>query len=165
MFLDRIAQPVEPALAHDELQPGCVLVLAVAVDIEYADHRFHAPDDVFGGNELVQNLGFGRQRPQASGDGHSEAALAVADQWPQADIVDGRGHAILGAAAEGDLELARKIVGQLPVQKRKGQTPRVGLDFENFLRMQTRKRARGDVADGVITRFARGQTDIGEQMQ
>ena len=135
------------------------------MDVEHADHGFDAPDDVLGGNELVQQLGFDRQRSQTAGDGHAEAVHAVADHGAQADVVDRGGDAIFGAAGKRDLELARQAVGQLLVQKRQRQPPGVGLHIEGLLGMNAGQRARRDVADRVVAGFARGQADIGQQMQ
>ena len=73
LLLDGVAQPFESAGAHDELQPRFVLVLAVAVDVEDADDGFHAADDFLGGKELMQELGFDRQRSQTACNRHAEA--------------------------------------------------------------------------------------------
>ena len=161
LLLDGVAQPIEPAGAHHELQPGFVLVLAVAVDVEHADHGFHAADDFLGGKELVEELGFDGQRSQTAGHGHAEAVHSVADHRAQADVVDRGRDAILGAAGKRDLELARQAIGQLLVQERQRQPPGVRLHIEGLFGMDAGQRARRDVADGVVAGFASGESNVG----
>jgi len=131
--LNGITEPIEAAFAEDELEARLVLVAAVAMDVEDPDDGFDAGDDLLGGDEFVQQAGFGGQRAQAAGYGHTEAADAVDDLGAQADVVDGCRHAVFGASREGYFELAREAIGQLLVQEGEGQAAGVGLDIKRLV--------------------------------
>ena len=140
MLRDGVAQPVETALAQNEFQSRFVLVLAISVDVKHPDHRFHAPHDVLGGNELVQNtwLRVGRgPRPPATVMRKPRSPSRIAARRPTSLIAVAMQSS--GQAAESDLELARKVVGQFLVQKRERQAPRVRLDIERLPRDASRK--------------------------
>ena len=135
------------------------------MNVEHAQDSFHAADDVLGGNKLMEQLGFDRQRSQTAGDGHAEAFHAVADDGAQADVVDRGGDAILGTARKRDLEFSRHRVGQLFVQKRERQPAGVRLHIERLFGMDPGQRARRHVADSVVAGLARSQAAVGEHVQ
>ena len=113
LLLDLLFQPVEAALAHHELHARLVLVLAIAVLVEDAEHGFALVEQALLGDELVEQLRFGGQGAETAADDHAEAALAVADHGAQADIVDGALNAILVAQpSKANLNLR----GRLPVR-------------------------------------------------
>ena len=142
-LLDLLAQPVDAALAHDELHARLVLVLAVAVLIEDADDGFAAVEQALFGEELVEQLRFRGQRAEAAADHHAEAAAAVANHGAQADVVDGALDAILvGAAIEGDFEFARQVAGEVLAQEGVGDALGVGADVEDFVAARCRPRGR-----------------------
>src|SRR5215471_17798512 len=98
LLFDMIAKPFEAAVAEDELQASHVLVAAVAVDVEDPDDGFDAADDVVGGDELVKDARLAGQRAETAGNGHTEAFDSIDDHGSKADVIDGGGDAILGAA-------------------------------------------------------------------
>src|ERR1035438_6068214 len=61
LFGDLLLHPGEAAVAHHELHARGVLVLAVAVLIEDADNGFAPVEQALFGDELVEQLGFGRR--------------------------------------------------------------------------------------------------------
>src|ERR1022692_1130429 len=165
LFGDLLLHPGEAAVAHHELHARGVLVLAVAVLIEDADDGFAPVEQALFGDELVEQLGLGRQRSQTAADDHAEASLAVANHGAEADVVDGALYAILVAAAvEGELEFARQVAGEVLAQEGVGEALGVGADVEDFVARNTGPGAGGDVADGVVAGLAVGEPDIGQEV-
>ena len=164
-LFDLFLEPLEAALAHDEFHAGLVLVLAVAVAVENAEHRFALVEQALFGEELFQQLRLGGQRTEAAADHHAETAPAVADRGPQADIVDGALHAIArGAAVERELELARQVAGEILAQKRVSQSLGVGAHVEDLVVGDAGPGAGGDVAHRVVAGFAIGQAGVGQHV-
>ena len=103
--------------------------------------------------------------PESAADDHAEAALAVADDRAQADVVDGAHDAIfVGAAIEGDLEFARQVAGEVLAEEGVGEALGVGADVEDFVLREPGPGAGGDVADRVVAGFAIGEADVGEEV-
>ena len=83
----------------------------------------------------------------------------------EADVVDpgNRAIAVVFAAGEGDLELARQVVKIGMAQEISRDAQSVGGHVKRFAGANTRHRAGRDVAHGVTASLARGQARIGEQ--
>src|SRR6202044_3759512 len=81
---------------------------------------------------------------------------------PQPDVVDLDPSAVLRAARDGDLELARQIGVLTVARKERGNGLSHGQCGDDFLLVDARDGARADVACGVATRLDRGQADIPE---
>ena len=163
--LHSVAQPFKTTFPQHKFQPRFVLVIAIAVLGKYADDALNAVDHAIVRQELVQNFGFVRQRTQPAGDRDAEAALAIAYNRPKAQVIDGCGNCVSVGAGKTDLELARQVVRYVLVKKSKSRLLGVGADVERFVYYQPGKRAGGDIANGVVTRLARGQARVRQQVQ
>ena len=160
-----LPQPVDAALAQYELQPRLVLVAAVAVTVEDADHRFAAVQQALLRDEVFEQLRFGGQRAEAAGNQHAEPAPAVADHCPQANIVDRARNAIAArAAVEGDFEFARQVAGQILAQQSECEPLRVWPHIENLVARNPGPDARGYVAHGVVAGLAIGHPGVGQHV-
>ena len=69
---------------------------------------------------------------------------------------------MLSAAAERRLKFSAEILAIGMAEEEFSQRPRIGSDVEHFVLASSRKRAGGDVADGIAAGFARGDIGGGE---
>src|SRR5260370_35171505 len=92
-------------------------------------------------------------------------AVAASNLRDEADVVDAgnRAIAIVFAARESDLELARQVVKIGMAQEVSRDAQSVWGNVECFARAYTGNWAGGDVAHGVTASLARGKPRIGEQ--
>ena len=107
-FLGQVAHAGQPA------------VLTVAQLAEELGHAAAQLDGLVGPDEEVDVRGHPLTVGEAAADEHVEADGAVGPlRRPEADVVDLDPGAVLGAAGDGDLELARQV-GVLPVAGEEG---------------------------------------------
>ena len=149
-------------LSQDVLHPCAVLVLPVPGRVEQPDDGLADPPELGGGDEVVQgDRGLGRRR-QTPGGVDLEPPLAVADLRHEAEVVDGPEGAVVVAAAEGDLELARERARERMAQEMAGDGLGIGGDVERRAVADLGELAGGDGAHGVAARLARRESDLVE---
>lgn len=120
------------------------------------------------GAELVEQVARPAHGRRATTDGDPEPKLGTAVRPAHAgletDVVNRGERVVLGAPFEGDLELARQRRRQGVPQEVPGQRIGERGDVKELALGHTGVRAAGDVAHRVPAGFARGDTDIGEEL-
>ena len=136
-------QASQPRVLDQELHPVALLVLVVAEAVEDAQHRLGHVEDLARGQELEEQPGRRAQDRRAAAGGDPEAARAGAvrrgrrARKPRSLMAVER--VVLGAALEGDLELARQRRAQRMAQQVARQRLGVGRDVEHLVRRRRRR--------------------------
>ena len=107
--LDRLAQALEPLLVQQDFYARLVFVVAPALEIVDAQDRLAIAEQIALGQEFAHLLADERRAAEAAADidGEAEFARRVAHHL-QADVVRLDRGAVVRAAVDGDLELARQ---------------------------------------------------------
>ncbi len=175
-----LGAPAIPAERLDEeLHPVALPVLAVAQPVKHAQDRLGDVQDFAGRQEREQDLARPAVDRGAAAGGDAEAALdhlAVAsgfsrtssrvpraDRGAPAEIVNRGRDVILGAAFEGDLELARERRAERMPQQEARERLGIRRHIERLVTGDAGVRAGGDVAHRVAARFPRRQASLGER--
>jgi hypothetical protein len=116
---DLRAQGLRADPVDEELQPRLAARLPVVVGVaEDAGDRGDDLGGLLGGDEDVDPAGEARLGGQAAADAQVEAARAVGlDRRRERDVVDQPARAVLRAAGDADLVLARQVRVELVVQE------------------------------------------------
>ncbi len=123
LFRNQAAQLLDAFGAQDKFQSRHKLVLAVPRFREYPQDGFDSGKQFFFGQKIREDRGLRRQAAQPAADEHLEAtmrrAVVAADLRDEADVVNARDRAsaIVLAAGEGNLELARQVMKIRMAQK------------------------------------------------
>ena len=157
--LELLAVGLGPDRVDQELQPRAAALLAVLLGV--AEDRGDAGDDLrrlLGLDEDVEPAGEVRRARQAAADPQVEARRAVGrDHAGQRDIVDQAARAVLAAAGDRDLVLARQVRVELVAEEVlvDGLGGRVAVD--DLLVADAGQRAADDVARDVAAGALGGQ--------
>ena len=140
---------VQADLVHGDLDAGLVFVVAAADLVPDADDAFQIGQQVFFGQEVVDDLADHRRAAQTATDQNLVADHTVAFDDAQADVMGADHGAVVFGAGHGHLELARHrlefwVIGG-PLAHQFGHGARVG----NLVGGGTGEMVCGHVADGV----------------
>ena len=155
-----LRKPSMPDLADDVLQARARLVLPVAGAIEHAHDRLEHRQQPIGRHEALERMRVLGRRRQAAADANFEPAFGISNARQDRHVVDRALRAVVAAAAERDLELARQRLADRVAQKVARDRLAVGRHVEGGAVAHSGERARRHVAHGAAARLARGQPDL-----
>ena len=157
-----LAKAVHADLADDVLEARARLVLAVAHAVEHAHHRLDDRQEALGRHELLERVRVLRRRRQAAADANFEPAFGIANARQNGDVVDRALRAVVAAAGERDLELARHRLADRVAQEVARDRLSIGRDVEGRAVAHAGQRARGHVAHRRAARLLGGEADLVE---
>ncbi len=134
-----------------------LVVAELGVD---AQDRLGDGEQVAGRHELVEQVARRAEHRRPAADRRAEAALAVAHDRAQPEVVDRRHGVVLGAALECDLELSRQRRAERVAQQVARERLGVRRHVERLVGRDAGVGARGDVSHGVAARLARRQPRV-----
>ena len=161
--LDLLAEFVDAELIDEDLDARLVDVVAAAEQIVHAQDRLDVGEQMLLRQEGPDLLADIRDAAHAATDQHAEAVFAVRSlDDAQADVVEGRGGAILDGAGDGDLELARQPA-EFRMQRRPlAQDLAPGTRVLQLVIGRGGIRVGGDVAHAIAARLDAMHLDLGE---
>src|SRR5262249_25221646 len=149
-----------------ELHPVPLLVLVVAEALEDAQDRLRDRENLVRGQEREELAPAAGQDRGAAPDRDLEAAARASvralDTGAEADVVDGGLRGVLGAALEGDLELAGQRGREGMAEEKARERLGVGRHVERLLGGNSGPRAGRDVAHGVAAGLAGREAGFGQ---
>ena len=165
--LELLAQGLGADAVDEELQAGLAARLPVVLGVaEDAGHRGDDLGGLLGREEDVHPAREARLGGEAAADAQVEAARAVlGDHAGQRDVVDQAAGAVLGAARDGDLVLARQVRVELVVEEVVVDGLGGGVAVDDLVVGEAGQRAADDVAGDVTAGAARGHPDALEAVE
>ena len=164
--LDGGAEALDAPLAQQHLEPRLLAALARAVVAEHGEHRAGQVDHILGRGEGVerdrQERLFAAHR---AADQRVEADRAVAPRRREGEVVRLRERAVVGAAGDAEVELARQIAEAAPPDDHLLEAAGQRRGVDQFLAVNAGERAADDVAHVVHARLLRGEVDRAEPLQ
>jgi len=151
--------------AHQDLDARLVEVVAAPEAVVDAQDRLDEEQQVGRRHELGHARGDHRRAPHATAhvDREAQRAVVVVHQL-EPDVVPAGGRAVLAAAADGDLELARQErelrVQRAPLAQDLAPGARVG----DLVGCHARQHVGGDVAHAVAAGLDAVHVDLGQQV-
>src|SRR2546422_7625427 len=147
---DAALELFEAQLVDDELHPSLVAVLPVAEVVEDLQDRLAERQQVLHRQGLIEKVRNARRgaQPAACRDAEADGPVRPLDRQ-EAEVVDGRQGAIVLAAGEGDLELARQALVERVAQEVRRDRLGVRRHIEDLPLADASQVARGHVPDGV----------------
>ena len=160
---DAALELFEAQLFDDELHPRLVAVLPVAEVVEDLQDRLAERQQVLHRQELIEKVRDARcgAQPAACRDAEADGPVCLLDRQ-EAEVVNGSQGAIVLAAGEGDLELARQALVERVAQEVRRDRLGVGRHVEDLPLADAGQMARGHVPDGVAAGLAGGHPDFGQ---
>ena len=147
---------------HQEFEAGLGAPLAVRVSVVHGEHRLDGGQQLLLPDELLQHDGVTGFVPQTTTRQDLEAGFAFPAGGDDPQVVDDPLGAVLFAAGEAELELARHGLGEGVAQESVQRGPHEGGDVHVFPRADPGQVAFGDVAHGVSARFPGGQSRLAQ---